>query len=464
MALPTDSELGRAWGLSPRTIRRVMNDLKRAGKVTRIPGKGTFVPGIQPHRTIPPPPRESAHRLADTLAEAISRGDLRRGDPLPQVKYIRLQYHVSEKTVMRAYQRLEAQRLVHKVGRRFWVGGFQPLISRSPSHEAYVVTPGREDFARVYTSGEMAPAYRRLERELRACGTCLRCLSYDELPKALSRWLERRSYPGGLVFWHFAWDEYHSRLAPYLRPLFERGSRVPILIDLNHVSSLDRLPTGLKAISRGNFTTNQARATAEFVAGLYRPTVVMLMDGAQVRKVPRYGFLKYQKMVYTIEQYPAQTARVRQVVVSPDGELTPAGVIARVRGSEPGYLQYLHDKYGQGRAPEESVTVVRGCSELVTEKPMNQVWLCATDALAAEALNVLDRSGVKVPRDVAVLTFENSPEYLHLGLSACAPDWDLVGYLMAHALIGDFPLHRTHRGFIRIECPVVERLTTPRRG
>jgi hypothetical protein len=58
------------------------------------------------------------------------------------------------------------------------------------------------------------------------------------------------------------------------------------------------------------------------------------------------------------------------------------------------------------------------------------------------------------------MTVENDPAYYHLGLTYCYPDFARLGYLMAHALIGDFPVEKTTRGSIRMHTLVVEKLTT----
>jgi hypothetical protein len=43
--LPTDKELAAQWGLSERSIRRLLIDLRDQGRIIRIPGKGSFLPG-----------------------------------------------------------------------------------------------------------------------------------------------------------------------------------------------------------------------------------------------------------------------------------------------------------------------------------------------------------------------------------------------------------------------------------
>ena len=85
--------------------------------------------------------------------------------------------------------------------------------------------------------------------------------------------------------------------------------------------------------------------------------------------------------------------------------------------------------------------------------------VCTTDQVASDLLALLRTRRVAVPDAVSVVTLENSAKFLFQGITASAIDYDLVGYLMAHALIGDIPLRKSSRGFLSIDSGVIERLT-----
>lgn len=57
------------------------------------------------------------------------------------------------------------------------------------------------------------------------------------------------------------------------------------------------------------------------------------------------------------------------------------------------------------------------------------------------------------------MTLENEPIASAGSISSCAPDWQQMGYLMAHGLMGDIPVARSSQGFIPISCPLVQRGT-----
>ena len=67
-----------------------------------------------------------------------------------------------------------------------------------------------------------------------------------------------------------------------------------------------------------------------------------------------------------------------------------------------------------------------------------------------------------MPGDTMVVSFDDDPSHYQLGLSRFEVDWERVGYLMAHAMIGDFPLPRTSTGFVRPSVRFLHKLTTVR--
>jgi hypothetical protein len=66
-----------------------------------------------------------------------------------------------------------------------------------------------------------------------------------------------------------------------------------------------------------------------------------------------------------------------------------------------------------------------------------------------------------VPRALSIIGLENNPDFAHHGLTTCAEDWDTMGYLMAHAVIGDFAVAKTRRGFLRTSALMLKRSSTP---
>ncbi|MBD3243135.1 MAG: hypothetical protein GF331_21265 [Chitinivibrionales bacterium] len=97
------------------------------------------------------------------------------------------------------------------------------------------------------------------------------------------------------------------------------------------------------------------------------------------------------------------------------------------------------------------------CFEAARER---QTWVFQRDRHAAEALDWAHRRRLHVPANLAVIGLENDPAFYHRGLSRVDPDWSSMGYMMAHALIGDFAVPTGPGRVIETRARVVEKLTT----
>jgi hypothetical protein len=454
--------------MSPRTVRRIMSRARDEGLVVRIPGKGTFKPGGKPVEPVVEPSEamSSEERLARSLTEAISRGELRRGSPLPQMKYLCLQYHVSQKTVIAAYARLRNRGLVKKIGKRFWVGGFNPLDRGALRKEAYIVTRDQAQQESIYADEHMGLAYQRLERELRTCNIRLRYATWEELSGLQQTWASRGNYPVGLVFFGFD-GKYFDQLRRMLRPLGGKGrpQKCSIVIDMDEYGDHCTVPLRLSVLSRGNLNTSVARTAARYLGSSLQREMVLLIEESYLRADPRRHFLRFHKLSFELAR-AFHTRPVRHMVISPDRRLTSRNIFEEFFRGDTAYLEYIMSKYSIDLAQsperiEDNIAVATNCAAALQLFDGPATWLFATDSLAKTGWDELMRHRKRVPEDVALISMQNSPRKCHLGLTAFSPDYDLVGYLMAHSLIGDLPVQKTSHGYIQVPCPVIERLTTP---
>lgn len=464
--LPPDLELSRVSGLSLRTVRRVMAQLRSRGDVVRVPGRGTFK---APLATEMPPepqssPQSSAERLEEYLTQAIHRGELKRGEKLPQIKYLRLQFHLSDKTVSSVYRTLERKHLIHRIGRSWFAGKLQLSIDREALGEAYVVADSRDRLLGMYRDARMAAAYVRFEREMRAYGAVVRYITLDELPGRIRTWQLQNRFPIGVVLYAFNGDQY-LELRKMLAPLMKGPvPRTTLLLDLVVPKPLERVPPKILAVARGAITNEQARAAADYIGRRQdiEQTCLVYSSDELYAKSPLWiaRFFKFSAAI------KSRTGRsVPLVYVSGESDVNIEEIHAGILESQAGYLQYLDEQFGKpaGKTADsirEGFTVCPGYTAVVEKLGRNTLWLCTTDHVAIRALEELSNAAIAVPDDIEILTLESAAEHLAWGLSACAPDWDRIGYLMAHGIIGDFPIEKTHRRFIKVSCDMSLRLTT----
>jgi hypothetical protein len=90
----------------------------------------------------------------------------------------------------------------------------------------------------------------------------------------------------------------------------------------------------------------------------------------------------------------------------------------------------------------------------------SDVWIFGNDSDAARAIEWCKPRRIKIPQQKAVIGLENNPAYSEYGITSCVIDHSTIGYLMAHALIGDIPLEHTRTGLVRTRAIVIERQTT----
>lgn len=459
--LPTDKTLAQQWGLSNITVQRMLADLRNQGKVVRIPGKGTFTPSLdnpalRALEVKADTTRESSvEHLCTALIRLVSEGVYRRGDALPPVKFIRSKFKVSSETVTMAYQKLEQMDYVEKIGKTYWVGRFENLVNPGQRNEVYFFRFGGTDFRDIFQSDPIALAFQKMERELYSHGYFLHPEDAEKLFDLAHDWERKKKYPAGLLF-HAVTEAHQAFLLQFLEKFPGlKKSRVRILV---HGSKGDLSPLARKVhvISRGNVDTNVARVMAHYLLSQGHREANFSFDESELSGTSHFHwFFKIAMAVKTIVP-----DFVFRSIVKPNPNSSRQGPF--FQSLNPSYQRYLSEKYPKVslRNLEEHLYFTDDVMETCARFPSTKVWLFSHDEKAAEALTWLKRKGIHVPEDLQLIGFENDPRYYHLGLSCCSADWEQLGYAMAHALIGDIQLAKSNRGFIKVRCQMVDKLTT----
>ncbi|MBD3239978.1 MAG: hypothetical protein GF331_05285 [Chitinivibrionales bacterium] len=81
-------------------------------------------------------------------------------------------------------------------------------------------------------------------------------------------------------------------------------------------------------------------------------------------------------------------------------------------------------------------------------------------SLAGVVLRWAQMRGIAVPDTHALIALGEYPALTHAGISSMYIDYERIGYVLAHAVIGDVPPPKSPRGFLRVGGTFVERDTT----
>lgn len=108
------------------------------------------------------------------------------------------------------------------------------------------------------------------------------------------------------------------------------------------------------------------------------------------------------------------------------------------------------------------VSIVESYVESLSTAPRPTAAVCSRDADAVELLDCCIATGIAVPKQVGIVGLENHARFYPRSLTTCVPDWDTVGHLLAHTLIGDIPVRRSRRGFVDAGVSIFERGTLKR--
>lgn len=456
-ALPTDRTLAEQSGLSVRTVVSVMKELLREGLVVRVRGKGTFVAGGEAVPAFTAPRGTAAENLADFVYGSIRSGELRRGRALPSVKYLSRQLKVTPATVIAAYRLLQQRADIVRIGKTYWYGDYHSLVHPRTRKEVYVYLADDSDRERVFRNPTHGAMYHTMEEVLSSSGYLVRYAMMDTLPKDVSRW-ERGAFPFGMVLSMLNADGFASR-----RSVLERIRRtadrhaLPILI---HWDGGDFRP----AMRMGEVVYRLGMTGYQFLA---RHLVEQGCRGARFF-IDADHLLDNEYRFWVVWDFLHLRAEVlhlnpafhwRLSIIDPTGSFSWDNYPYRFG---PAHIARIASVY----TPTSHEDVMRDIditTDLARTFDLSRkagMWVFQKDAHAAEALVWANAVRMAVPDRLQIISLDDDPACHHLGLTRCELDWEGLGYLMAHAIIGDFSVPHTDEGVIRARARVVGKLTT----
>lgn len=454
--LPTGDQLAEQFGVSPTTVRRLFEKWARDGRLQRVPRKGTMIPGPDPA-----PPKlvtreSSSQSLAQKLIQSITSGEFKRGEALPSIKRLRWKYRMSPSNITKALDHLQEMGHVTRVGRTSWVGAPHPQARPKNPLPVYIFRDGPLDFTPVFHDEEFSYAYRKMILELQVSGFLVKYASLEQFDGLVAHWIQNETLPGGLVF-HYINEKQFVAVKPTITRLQKELPKwnVPVLVDWRE-GNFRMIPRGFSVLSRGNIMTQMAKTFAEYILHMGRPALHIFKEQNAWKGWPFWWYLK----IRTELRHLNHQAEFPLVVV---GQLSRKNLISEFeRIVNKKKASYTINKYSETpfTEVEDDLHVAKDYDEVRVLFPQKNMWCFSPAEDAAQAVEWARRRSINVPRDLAIMCSQRDPKFYHIGITHCEPDWERIGYLMAHAIIQDFPLEKTRKGFLRSHAILVEDMTT----
>jgi DNA-binding transcriptional regulator YhcF (GntR family) len=468
--LPSDSELASTWNLSRTTVRRTLAAYARKGRVTRLKGKGTVVgtPGVPPVLTPGNCKVDAINSLTDHLLKAIRTGELKCGDPLPSYKNICMNFQISPASVAASFRRLCERGLVIHTGKYFRVGGFLEIARNNNNGEVVFFYEKGIDLGALFTIHEAALSLNKMENELLRNGCRIIFDRYENLEIHLHRWSSKGCYPRGLIFsgndFGIISRNRYDEIAPSLRQFAKSaGTSCPgmLMLTRNYRPS----EPFVHCISLSHAVTMTRRRLASF---LFRKGITRISLFLRERTSDPHALTDLLRFVPEFDRIDSSFS-YRFVICPLDRHPSAAEFLKRCQEIyEPGHFDSRLSKYRPITLSslEGAFLIVKSFEKafegVLREEAAPGAWVFYEDSDAVAALDWCGMKGVKVPRNLSIIGLENNRLHVHRGITSCVRDWETIGYLMAHAILGDIPLMTTSKGYIQHDALLLERATTPR--
>ncbi len=430
--LPSMRMLSKQWGISRGVIARAAKVLRAEGILSYSSGRGMYVCANMPDResVTEQNPQEV---LRDRLYDGIASGALQRGQRLPKLDAICRDHHVSKTTVSRVLRELQSEQLVSKVGKGWFIGP-------PPSREIYSapVTPTIlliEDNERSWVSAVQAERTvgfpLQFSREVQRFG--IRQLSVftgshrtpvgaeyvgiDGVRKCIRDL--GSAYLGTLIVSNPATNpditQWVNTLVRYKKPV--------VWFDRYDMPLDFKLPSPL--YTRCHFSEQAGiRACIDFLHSYGHRNIV-------------YPFIDRSKSVWewNRSRFLVEEGRKRglRAVVHP---LRPGS------GKEDGSIDLL-DCLLTRALNEPGVTAI----------------VAPRDYTAVKYFYRLMHRGVKVPRDISLISFDNSAHAQPAGITSVDFGFNHLGYSAFHLILKDIPVARTRAQAVPGKANVVRRST-----
>lgn len=450
--LPLDAELASTFQVSVSTVRRVMREYASRGLVSRSPGRATRVPGAAT-RTMPKgfSPQSSPEAIADLLYRQISTGALKIGSPLPATKLLAQEWHIATATITTACRLLCDRRVLTRVGRSYVVCSPDRVLPESPHRQVVTFEPsGDMDMRHLYTDHPLALAYQAMEFELLRHRYHIDYRPMDDLYMLVRAWVDARQGPHALCVSYVSGRV--TELKHHLRVLSRRlGRAAPRVLLCGKMVGTP--PAGTVQFSHGHLNTELFRTLADHCARR-RYGHLHVYAGPPAAPMSNGSLMK----LFVECRHAVPTMSITYVNTQQSGEIRSSDDRLRAFLSHPAaHARAVLSKYEptDPSAFAEAFVDHPTLDNALTQTAPGDAWVFRSQHAAVEACRFLEARNLRPA--VTVVSLENRPEFFTTPMTVCVPDTYTIGYQMAHAIMGDFAVARSSRGYMRTPIVLLER-------
>jgi len=487
--LPPLASLCGRYSVALRTMLKAISVLKEQGVVQVAQGKKTLV-NREFLQEIPPGGIRrdtSSGKLYHKIRAAIADGTYKAGQSLPKLKFYVIEERVTDATVCEVFRMLERDGLVHKEGRRWFVGpskqatqSHKPSIAPSSARPAVLILAPDIRLWNTLHGEELRPFAWQFLDELRRHQLLfefaqVRCLSVvaREFPEGrgdvlnlINRLGER--YRGTLII---SYLENLPDLDEWCKWLCQFGKPVVWLDFDNKGQNVDR-----RLMRRSNFFRLFHHDRAAVVTALQE----LHSRGHRVVGIPAFGMFR------DFEWHVNRTRILKQeaMKLSPEIRLEFADQDEKLwhewfEHNERATLMYID--HVQSELKKRQADISPGALErairtklrdsvpsLVSliERKGSTAILSMNQHIGINFFYWLRHAGVRVPADISLVSFDNYPHLSLHPISVVDLGMHNLGYLGAHIFIDDIPVKADRWGNIASTPEFIDRgtLGAARRG
>jgi len=468
--LPSIRQLMRHYQVGCTTMWKAVRLLAQRGALTVEKGKKIRRPGT----TMP----RSQDALYSQLQSRIADGTFRTDRPLPKYAYLQREFRVSADTVVAALDRAARDGLIYKSGKQWLVGA--PRRHAAGGHAqrtriVMVLIANRLNWFELNENSFVRPFTGALLGEFRDAGVHVQ-LAIQRLDSRVA------SIPTGmqetLAYIRGLGEKYAGTLVYLQSPERTVGKWMSALCRFRKPAVVFDNSDSLAALTRRNIDAGECYYRCFFD----EPAAIALaIDALRERGHRRIGMFStagnvawMRRRIDMIEQ---AAARIAPEMTFFRARLEDAfGVFDDDRSRRSRRLDDPHDidsflmkltspgsslrddrPFRRKDPPRRAVwEKTRSLRELL-QTHQTTAWIAPNDLYARKLYAWAKYVGLRVPEDISMISFDNASDSYLFPLASIDPGFAYLGYLAAHALIGDITVPAGPGGQIAGRCRLVDR-------